>query len=298
MYKKPIKQPTPIPYCPNHLREMEALCLDCKSLVCASCTLTLNSEHKSHSFMPLNESCKYVRRIMDESLKFNVLRREYVQERLLSLKQTRLEVELKTHELTQRIEETVQEIINALNRRKKEVFEFLQSKLESELQVLHTQENIWKQKEKIQNRIIELAHSADDNFLISNANFILEGLDNLKDKINLNSAKVYGDFEMNLKLIKLKEGNVGKSSLKNTNKTYMQNSSFFQRQAANKSTPSNKIENISDNSKKSIKSLDELVEDQETNNDKDVIKFHLDELYDTISNMFCFGEPFILEYRS
>lgn len=294
MYKKPIKQPTTLPSCPNHLREVEALCLDCKSLVCASCTLIINSEHKSHSFMPINESCKYVRRIIDESLKFNVLRREYVQERLLSLKQTRLEVELKTHELVQKIEQTVQEIIKTLTLRKNEIFEFLQTNTEQELQHLYNQENIWKQKEKIQNRIVELANNSDDNYLISNASYILEGIDKLKEKINLNNVKVYGDFEMNLKLMKIKDGYSGKNSIKNANKTYMQNSSFFQRQAANKKHPSNKTENISEISNKS----DKLPEDQGINSDKEVIHFHLEELYDTITNMFSFGEPFIIEYRS
>jgi hypothetical protein len=299
MYKKPIKENSPPSICQMHRREIEALCVECKSLVCASCTLTLNSDHKAHSFMPLHEACKHVRSLIDQSLKFNVLKREYTQERLMSIKQTRLEVELKTQELMAKIEGVVQNIIMTLNQRKNEIFEYLQSKVEKESEVLRMQENIWKEKEKIQNKIIEVGHNPDDNYLISNASFILKGLDHLKEKINLNSTKVHGDFDMNLKIIKNKEGVAGMASLKNTSKSQLQNSGFFQRMANKSSAKKPVVNNLNvfDPNEKIDQNIDNQQNDEDLS-DKEITTFHLEELLETINNMFKFGEPFIIEYRS
>ena len=274
------------PICNKHRREFEALCVDCKTLICATCTL--NNEHTSHKFMSIIETCKHVRNTIDQNIKFNVLRPQHTEEKLIRLKQARLQIEVSSQELMSNIDEVVQTIIDNLKTRRNCLFESIQEISAKEISVIMNHEALWKEKENIRRSIIQMGHNPNDNLLLTNVNFILNGIENLKEKISDHRANVINDFDLNFKVFLTKvdlnyESNSGnlKMSRNNISKSQLQNSHFLQKIYTKDKDNSNKNENseiIIQNNKEFFISLDQLL--------------------DSINNMFTFKEPNIIEYKS
>jgi hypothetical protein len=106
------------------MREYEGFCLVCKMLICASCSL--NNEHTAHTFMSISDTIKYLRGIIDENIKKNLIKQQNTEEKLVKLKQTRLQIESGSLQLISNIEEVINEIIDHLKMRKNKISEIIQ----------------------------------------------------------------------------------------------------------------------------------------------------------------------------
>jgi hypothetical protein len=254
--------------CSVHQRDNEAFCIECRVYICASCTLSTKNIHKTHSIMNYQETCYYLRSIIDKNIKENYLKRENTEHKILSLKSANLELEKRSCELISAITVSIDSLINLLNKRRNELIDHINHLSTVESQPITEFLQIWKNKEDVRSKIVDLSESKDDNQLFSHADYILAGIEELRCKTNLYLANTFSEVDDNLKakvIYNEKEKSSGtvddsiSSSVKKTNisfdKSTMQNSRFMQKMSKQNNTESKKIEVIL-----SMSQLEEMIE--------------------------------------
>ncbi len=151
---------------------------------------------------------------------------------------------------------------------------------EKEISIIKQCEENWKEKEKIVKTLIQLGNNPDDKLIIDNSAYIVNGIENLKQKIEDYRVSVINDFDFSMKISVIKESSnstnqseeTNANTIGNMNKYQLQNSRFVQKMIkTNKITKKTEIEKVN---------------------------VTLEQLLDSITEMFSFKEPNTIELKA
>ncbi len=165
-------------------------------MVCASCVLF--GPHQKHDIFSLKDGAMYLRNSIDGQIKKGTLKKEFTETHLLEIREYHLRVEKYKNDTVKKIDEIFKEIITTLKRRKNELISEILDKFTSESELIVNEENNWTDKQEISERLISLSKDSDDQNLLVNSKFIMDGIRRLNEGLSFKEIKVYNDLDSSL----------------------------------------------------------------------------------------------------
>ena len=165
-------------------------------MVCASCVLF--GPHQKHDILSLKDGAMYLRNSIDGQIKKGTLKKEFTETHLLEIREYHLRVEKYKNDTVKKIDEIFKEIITTLKRRKNELISEILDKFTSERELIVNEENSWTDKQDISERLISLSKDSDDQNLLVNSKFIMDGIRRLNESLSFKEIKVYNDLDSSL----------------------------------------------------------------------------------------------------
>lgn len=182
--------------CSDHSKPIEGYCKDCQAYICASCMFGSGNPHKSHTLISLDELADFLRELMDKNTE--VIRHEYCEGRSLDVRQAKKSLETQTNQLIERITKCTNIIISTITKRKDELIKQLQNNMQTEIEKLNEHDAIWNQKTKIAQHINKLQIDYNDESVYSNMQFIMKGIEMLKEPLKQYEYNSVTDYQDNI----------------------------------------------------------------------------------------------------
>jgi hypothetical protein len=278
--------------CTFHNRDVEAFCIDCNYFICASCTLISNNPHKLHSINSLNETIIYLRNLISDN--FNYMKKEHTEEKLLSLKEVKIQLQSETTEIIQKINSIFEEIIQSVKERHEYLVHSIKNNYEKQISILREQEEKWLNRECMQVKLLEFAANPEDNTLLCNSEFIIECMKELSivsnELNNIHKLSVYREFDLNLNIANKNPNN----NMNNMNNTVIIHSDYN-----NSNNSNNRNQQQYRNITSTPKGYKHKTKTNKTEyNDYKDSDHSIDELLVVINSLIVFKEPAIIEFKS
>jgi hypothetical protein len=154
--------------------------------------------HQKHDILSLKDGAMYLRNSIDGQIKKGTLKKEFTETHLLEIREYHLRVEKYKNETVKKIDEIFKEIITTLKKRKNELISEILDKFTLEKELIIGEENNWVEKQEISDRLISLSKDSDDQNMLVNSKFIMDGIRRLNEKLSFKEIKVYNDLDPSL----------------------------------------------------------------------------------------------------
>lgn len=162
-------------------------------MVCASCVLF--GSHKKHDILSLTEASLYIRDNITGAIKKGYLKKEFCESHLLEIREYQLRMEKYKNETVKKIDESFNSIINCIKTRKEELINEVVGKFKFEISKIQSQEQRWREKQQISERLLSLMNDSDDKNILNNSKYIMEGITCLNETLTFKEIQVNNDIE-------------------------------------------------------------------------------------------------------
>ena len=102
--------------CKEHQRNYEGFCKICNVLICPSCSMF--GSHKKHDVLTLKQGAMFIRREIDNGMFKGLLKKEYSETKILTIRENGLIIEKSKTETVQKLEATFKGIVHCLKARR------------------------------------------------------------------------------------------------------------------------------------------------------------------------------------
>lgn len=99
------------------------------------------------------------------------------------------------NETVKKIDESFNSIINCIKTRKEELINEVVGKFKFEISKIQSQEQRWREKQQISERLLTLMNDADDKNILNNSKYIMEGIMCLNETLTFKEIQVNNDIE-------------------------------------------------------------------------------------------------------
>jgi hypothetical protein len=162
-------------------------------MICASCVLF--GIHKKHDILSLQEASVYLRDNINGSIKKGFLKKEFSESHLLEIREYQLRMDKYKNETVKKIEESFNSIIHSIKERKEKVIGEVVGKFKAEINKIVSQEQRWKEKQEISEKLLEFMNNANDVNLLGNSKYIMDGIVILNEPLSFKEIHVNNDIE-------------------------------------------------------------------------------------------------------
>lgn len=166
------------------------------SVICASCVLF--GPHQKHDILSLKDGAAYLRDHINSQMKKGSLKKEHTETHLLEIREYHLRMEKFKNDTVKKIDEIFKEIINTLKKRKNELITDVLEKFTNERDKIIYEENGWTDKQEISERLLYLMNDHDDQNILFNSKFIMDGIRKINENLTFKEIKVYNDLDTSL----------------------------------------------------------------------------------------------------
>lgn len=184
--------------CKEHNRNYEGFCKLCKVVICPSCVMFGN--HKKHDVLTLKQGAMFIRREIDNGMFKGLLKKEFSETNILSIRENGLIIEKSKTETVQKIEATFKGISRALKERKDFLINEINTKFNEQRKKIEDAESDWCCKEDISEKMTQFYNDKNDSFLLANSKFIMEGLRKLNEKLSFTELEIYNNINTDLNI--------------------------------------------------------------------------------------------------
>ena len=182
--------------CPSHDRAFEGFCKLCTVIVCPSCVMF--GAHKKHDILTLKQGAMFMRREIDTAMFKGLLKKETSETKILSIRENGLIIEKSKTETVQKLEATFKGIVHCLKARRDFLINEINQKFNEQRQKIEEAEGDWCCKEDIIEKMGQFYNDKNDNFLLSNSKFIMEGLRKMNEKLTFTELEIYNNIGTDL----------------------------------------------------------------------------------------------------
>lgn len=186
--------------CSIHSKQIEGYCKDCQMYLCASCMFGMKNVHKSHTLISLDELAEYLRELIHQNT--DLLQHEFCESRSIEVKQAKKAITDQTNNLVNRINKECEDLVKLIQQRRDFILNELQTNLQREVAKMEEQETKWNQKARIAQAINKIQIDFNDAMVYNNMQFIMQGIKNLQEPLELYEYKNITDYQYNLILNK------------------------------------------------------------------------------------------------
>ncbi len=113
----------------------------------------------------------------------------------MEIREYQLRMEKYKNETVKKIDESFNLIINCIKTRKEELINEVVSKFKFEISKIQSQEQRWRDKQQISERLLTLMNDADDKNILNNSKYIMEGILCLNETLTFKEIQVNNDIE-------------------------------------------------------------------------------------------------------
>ena len=156
--------------------------------------------HLKHDIVHLEEGSQYLL----DSIKVNqdkgLLKKEFAETRLLEIREYGLRLERLRNETMKLIENSFNEIISVVKKRKTVLMTEIIDYFSEEKEKVNTDEKKWLDNQKIAEKIVALAKDSNDAKILLNAKFITDSLKELENKPEYRETKLLNVVDPSLHL--------------------------------------------------------------------------------------------------
>lgn len=182
--------------CKEHSRPFEGLCKGCEVIICPSCVMF--GKHKKHDVLSLKQGAMYIRRAIDNAMQKGLLKKEFTESKVLSIRENGLIVEKTRTDTVREIEEKFKKIAKTLKERRDFLINEINIKFEMQKQKIDEAESDWCCKEDVSKKLSQLLEDKNDALLLANSKFILDGLRKITEKVDFCELEIYNNIDTNL----------------------------------------------------------------------------------------------------
>jgi hypothetical protein len=129
------------------------------------------------------------------SIKKGFLKKEFSESHLLEIREYQLRMDKYKNETVKKIDESFNSIIHSIKERKEKVIEEVVGKFKAEINKIVSQEQRWKEKQEISERLLALMNDADDRNILNNSKYIMDGIVYLNEPLSFKEIHVNNDIE-------------------------------------------------------------------------------------------------------
>lgn len=282
--KKPLdaKNSPKKPKCVLHKNDSEGYCRNCSTFICSKCIFSSPNIHKNHNFFSLDELAMFLRELIDKNN--DLLKSKFYETPNLNIKDAKFSIKQNYQKLIDHVNADCDKIIDIVNKRRVYIENIIREQVDSELKNIEKLEMRWKQKVSIIKDINRIQTNLNDEVVYNNINFIIQGIELLKEPIGLNFYKQINDYDINIEIPEIALMFVNENKNKNDDKN--ENNNNFGNYNGNFNYYNNYINGNNKNSGKNYGRNNNNNEEDE--NEKIKIKF--DDLCDILNNMFVIHE--------
>lgn len=123
------------------------------------------------------------------------MKKEFCESHLLEIREYQLRMEKYKNETVKKIDEGFNTIINTIKTRKEELINEVAGKFKFEIGKIQSQEQRWKEKQQISERLLALMNDSDDKNILSNSKYIMDGICCLNEPLSFKEIQVNNDIE-------------------------------------------------------------------------------------------------------
>ena len=156
--------------------------------------------HLKHDIVHLEEGSKYLRDSIKKNSDKGLLKKQVCDKKLLEIREYGLRLEKLRTETIKLIENSFNEIISVLKKRKTVLMTEIIDYFSSEKEKVDTDEKKWINNQKIAEKIVALAKDSNDAKILLNAKFIIDSLKELENKPTFRETKLLNVVDTSLSL--------------------------------------------------------------------------------------------------
>ena len=154
--------------------------------------------HKKHDILTLKQGAMFIRREIDTAMFKGLLKKETSETKILSIRENGLIIEKSKTETVQKLEATFKGIVHCLKARRDFLINEINQKFNEQRQKIEDAEGDWCCKEDIIEKMGQFYSDKNDNFLLSNSKFIMEGLRKMNEKLSFTELEIYNNIGTDL----------------------------------------------------------------------------------------------------
>ena len=151
--------------------------------------------------MNLKEGEAFLKENISSQLKKN-LKKDYTEKSLLEIREYSLRLDKFKNETINNIDDVFKNIINSLKERKNSIISDALERFSEEKENIIVEENKWFEKQEITETILSLMNDKNENGLLLNSKYILEGLRKISEPSDYKKLKIHNDINTSLTIIK------------------------------------------------------------------------------------------------
>ena len=146
--------------------------------------------HLKHDIVHLEEGSQYLLDSIKANQDKGLLKKEFAETRLLEIREYGLRLERLRNETMKLIENSFNEIISVVKKRKTVLMTEIIDYFSEEKEKVNTDEKKWLDNQKIAEKIVALAKDSNDAKILLNAKFITDSLKELENKPEYRETKL------------------------------------------------------------------------------------------------------------
>ena len=156
--------------------------------------------HLKHDIVHLEEGSQYLLDSIKSNQDKGLLKKEFAETRLLEIREYGLRLERLRNETMKLIENSFNEIISVVKKRKTVLMTEIIDYFSEEKEKVNTDEKKWLDNQKIAEKIVALAKDSNDAKILLNAKFITDSLKELENKPEYRETKLLNVVDPSLHL--------------------------------------------------------------------------------------------------
>ena len=156
--------------------------------------------HLKHDIVHLEEGGGYLRQSIKQNADKGLLNKEFAETRLLEIREYGLRLERLRNETIKLIENSFNEIISVIKKRKTVLMTEIIDYFSEEKQKVNADEKKWIDNQKIAEKIVALAKDSNDAKILLNSKFITDSLKELENKPEFRETKLLNVVDSSLHL--------------------------------------------------------------------------------------------------
>ena len=156
--------------------------------------------HLKHDIVHLEEGSKYLRDSIKKNSDKGLLKKQVCDKKLLEIREYGLRLEKLRTETIKLIENSFNEIISVIKKRKTVLMTEIIDYFSSEKEKVDIDEKKWIDNQKIAEKIVALAKDPNDAKILLNAKFIIDSLKELENKPTFRETKLLNVIDSSLSL--------------------------------------------------------------------------------------------------
>ena len=156
--------------------------------------------HLKHDIVHLEEGSQYLLDSIKANQDKGLLKKEFAETRLLEIREYGLRLERLRNETMKLIENSFNEIISVVKKRKTVLMTEIIDYFSEEKEKVNTDEKKWLDNQKIAEKIVALAKDSNDAKILLNAKFITDSLKELENKPEFRETKLLNVVDPSLHL--------------------------------------------------------------------------------------------------
>ncbi len=156
--------------------------------------------HLKHDIVHLEEGSQYLLDSIKANQDKGLLKKEFAETRLLEIREYGLRLERLRNETMKLIENSFNEIISVVKKRKTVLMTEIIDYFSEEKEKVNTDEKKWLDNQKIAEKIVALAKDSNDAKILLNAKFITDSLKELENKPEYRETKLLNVVDPSLHL--------------------------------------------------------------------------------------------------